>query len=100
MFHRESREEPMVEEKESASTPFAEQRELTDEWSLVSPLLSCGYESEQPSTKQIIATRDAVEGIIDTARASGKVTDASVYVRMLNDGAWFGIDFIEGDFIL
>lgn len=92
MFHRESREEPMVEEKESASTPFAEQRELTDEWSLVSPLLSCGYESEQPSTKQIIATRDAVEGIIDTARASGKVTDASVYVRMLNDGAWFGID--------
>lgn len=91
MLHRDSR--PEAEEATSATTPqLNEQRELADEWSLVSPLLSCGYEADEPSTKQVIDTRNAVQGIIDSARSSGKVTDASVYVRMLNDGAWFGIE--------
>lgn len=90
MLHWDSQQE--VGDTTDIKNVLNEQRELADEWSLVSPLLSCGYETEQPSTKQIIETRDAVQGIIVTARASGKVTDASVYVRMLNDGAWFGID--------
>lgn len=93
MFHREYREDASRQGDGTAPTFVAdEQREREDEWSLVSPLLTCGVDSTEPSTRQVIDTRDSVQGIIDAARTEGKITDAGVYVRLLNDGGWFGID--------
>jgi len=66
-------------------------REQDTNFKFISPLLTCGIEAELTSTKKVVALRDQLESLIQKKQEERILTDAGVYVRELNDGAWFGI---------
>lgn len=66
-------------------------REQDTDFKFISPLLSCGVESEFTTTKSALALRHSIEAVIQKRKDEHVITDAAVYVRELNDGIWFGI---------
>jgi beta-lactamase class A len=57
-----------------------------------SPLLECVELPESVTDTALNAAKTQVQNIIDTRKASGDVTQVSMYFRDLNNGPWFGIN--------
>jgi beta-lactamase class A len=66
-------------------------REIHSGGKLTSPLLSCEL-SPQLGNKEFDTFENDIRSFVERKKFLGNVTDASVYFRELNNGAWFGIN--------
>ena len=58
---------------------------------LINPLLECENFS-QSNDKVTAHLRDDIQAVIDEQVSSGKIKDAAIYFRDLNNGPWIGIN--------
>lgn len=68
-----------------------EQHEMNSGLRFVSPLLSCGFEQELSTAKEIMHLKDVLSSYLDERKKVGVVVDGGIYFRELYDGSWFGI---------
>lgn len=68
-----------------------EKEKRSGQYQYINPLLECEG-SEELISRDIIAFQDKIEELISDKTENGKITNASVYFRDLNNGPWFGID--------
>lgn len=60
------------------------------DFSYVNPLLACADPSGT-LPGEVVRTRVALEAYLDTARSQGRIAEAGIFFRDLNNGPWFGI---------
>src|SRR3989338_8036513 len=60
-------------------------------YDLISPLLACDVGQEEVFT-ELTPIRNTVESLIGTAKAQGKATSVSVYLRTLNKARWLEVN--------
>lgn len=70
---------------------FFEIREGDSQFAFTNPLLECRELPETISIGTRKQLKDDIQALIDSYKARGEMTEASVYFRDLNNGPWFGI---------
>lgn len=61
-------------------------------YSYINPLLECESDPERYKLTGLDFLHDKIQSYLDSQKQNGVITDASVYVRDLNNGPWFGIN--------
>ncbi|MEK7509248.1 MAG: serine hydrolase [Patescibacteria group bacterium] len=75
---------------------FADVRQSAAQGSrLTNPLLECRELPETISIGERIGLQGKVERLIEEGKREGKVSEAAVYFRDLNNGPWFGVNESE-----
>jgi beta-lactamase class A len=69
-------------------------REFNSSYHFINPLLACGAD-EDLDASQARALKASIQDSISAHTSAGDITDASVYVRDLNNGPWLGINYSE-----
>ena len=63
-----------------------------DGYKFISPLLECEIGSKTGRLTGLNSLQKEVKNFIESEKNSGKISDAAVYFRDLNNGPWFGVN--------
>ena len=80
--------------KDGGFPTLREEREYGENYTFISPLLSCGEgEFNHLGNDETIQLEEQLETFVEGLKSQKKVTDVGIYFRELNGGPWVGINF-------